>query len=193
MVSSFAPPALKFVLHMLSLIWMMVLRWVVISLYAEHAKKLVAHWMSMHKNWLLVGWACTKIGYSLAEHAQKLVTLWLSMRTNWLLADWAYAKILSEHHMHFQSSSVPHVIFSSVPFYHPCLCPMPHVSALSHILSPLSYVSVPNCLPSSVPCLTSLFLVSRPPYSVSRDMFPVSQPPFSVLKPLSTVPVTPFL
>ncbi len=67
---------------------------------AEHARKLVTHWLSIRENWLLFGWGCTKIGYSLAEHARKLVTRWLSMHTNWLLIGWACAKIgysLAEH------------------------------------------------------------------------------------------------
>ncbi len=34
---------------------------------AEHAWKLVTHWLSMHGNWLLFDWAYTEIGYSLAE------------------------------------------------------------------------------------------------------------------------------
>ncbi len=59
--------------------------------------------------------------------------------------------------MDFQSSSVPHVIFSSIPFSYPffpscvpCLTSLP-------------------CLPSYVPCLTSLFLI------VSRPLSPVSR------------------
>ncbi len=71
MVSAFVQPALKLVLYMLSLFWRMVFRWVVISPYAEHAQKLVARWMSMRKNLYLVGWACAKIGYSLAKHTRK--------------------------------------------------------------------------------------------------------------------------
>ncbi len=54
----------------------------------------------MHENWLLIGWAWAKIGYSLAEHARKLVTRWLSMRENWLLIGWACMKIgysLADH------------------------------------------------------------------------------------------------
>jgi hypothetical protein len=41
---------------------MIILKWAVISPYAEH-----------------------KIGYSLAEHAQRLVFRWLSMLESWLL------------------------------------------------------------------------------------------------------------
>ncbi len=42
-------------------------------LLAEQARKLVIRWLSMHENWLLVGWVCTKIDYSWAEHARNLV------------------------------------------------------------------------------------------------------------------------
>jgi hypothetical protein len=52
-------------------------------LLAEHARKLVTRWLSMHENWLFVGCACTNLDYLLAEHARKLVTRWLSMRENW--------------------------------------------------------------------------------------------------------------
>ncbi len=70
----------------------------------EHALKLVTHWLSICKNWLLagwasvknwllVGWSCAKIDDSLANHARKLVTHWLSMLQNWLLVGWPCTKI----------------------------------------------------------------------------------------------------
>ena len=66
MCSVYAQIALKFVLRMLSIFSMMILIWVVIFPYAEHAQKLVTRGLSMRENWLLVGCACAKIGYSLA-------------------------------------------------------------------------------------------------------------------------------
>jgi hypothetical protein len=59
-----------------------------------------------------LGWACSKIVYSLAEHARKicymlaehawkLVIRLLSMRENWLLASLAYAKIILTLRVHF--------------------------------------------------------------------------------------------
>ncbi len=48
--SSYAQPAMKFVPRMLSIFSMMVLKWVAISPYAEHARKLVTHWLSMREN-----------------------------------------------------------------------------------------------------------------------------------------------
>ncbi len=153
------------VTHLLSIFWMMFLEmgsdfslcWVS-----------VACWLSMSKNWLLVGWACAKIGYSLAEHAQNLVTCWLSMRENWLLVSWACAKIgysFAEHalksfvhHLHFLS-------FSSLPLSHPFPCPL--LLFLSNVFCPLSHVFV-LCLPSYVPCLMAVLLVSCPLSPVSR-------------------------
>jgi hypothetical protein len=64
------------------------------SAYAENARKLVTHWLSMRENWSLVGWA--------SEHLRKMVICWLSMRETWLLGSWAYAKIILAHHMYFQ-------------------------------------------------------------------------------------------
>ncbi len=52
-LSALTQAAMKFVLRMLSLFWMMVLKLVVISTYVEHVGKLVTRWLSMHKNWLL--------------------------------------------------------------------------------------------------------------------------------------------
>ncbi len=115
--------------------------------------------LSMWENCLLVGWACVEIGYSLAKHARKLVTLWLSIRGNWLLVYWAYAEILFLLVLNHVFSLV---IRSPVPFSRP----------LSNVLCLLSHVSV-LWLPSSVPCLTSLFLISRPLFlcSVTAKLF----------------------
>jgi hypothetical protein len=161
MRSSYAQPGMKFVQRMLSIFWMMFLKWVVISSYAEHARKLVTRWLSMHGNWLLVGWAWAGIGYSLAGHKRKLVTRWLSIRGNSFL--------LVLNHV-FTLSSIP-----LSPFPVPCL--------LSQVSIPipcsLSHVSVPF-LPSSVPCLTSLFLVSRPLSPILMSHFFVSCLPPSV-------------
>ncbi len=78
--SAYAQHAMKFVPRMLSIIWMLILKWVGISPYAEHTRKLVTRWLSTSGNWLLIGWAYAEIGYSLAEHTQNLVTRWLSIR-----------------------------------------------------------------------------------------------------------------
>ncbi len=88
----------------------------------------------MRGNWLLVGWACSEIGCSLAGHSQKLVTRLLSI--------WGNSFVLVLNHVFSP------VIRSPVPFSRP----------LSNVLWLLSQVSV-SCLPSSVPCLTSLFLL----------------------------------
>ncbi len=147
----------------------------------EHPQKLVTRWLSMRKNWLLVGWAYTKIGYSLAEQAQILVSRWLSMRkTGYSLAEHTRKSFRSTTYIFrvilFSMSSFPPSP-SPIPVYRP----ISHASRLCHVsVCPLSYVSVPNCLLSSVPCLTSLFLVSRPLYYVSRDLSLASHPSFSV-------------
>jgi hypothetical protein len=52
--STYAQPAMKFFTGILSIFSMMILEWVVISLYAEHAQKLVTCWLSMREIWLLV-------------------------------------------------------------------------------------------------------------------------------------------
>ncbi len=80
-------------------IWQDKLSWVM-TWAIEHARNLVARWLSICKNWIIIGWACTKIVYSLADHARKLVTNWLCMSENWLLVGWACTKIgysLAEH------------------------------------------------------------------------------------------------
>jgi hypothetical protein len=131
--------------------------------------------MSPRRNWLLVAWACAKIGHSLAEHARKLVTPWLSICKN-------HYCIGAQH---IQSNSVPSDP-SSVPFYRPIsnsyvncitslflvssspvtpvfrlflvplplspvsrLCSLPPVRC-PHAVSPLCSYS---CLPSAVPAL----------------------------------------
>jgi hypothetical protein len=64
----------------------MVLKMVVISPYAEHAK----------------------IDYLLAEHLQKLVTRWLSMRKNWLIVGGAvHARKLAGYSLAVSRKSFP--------------------------------------------------------------------------------------
>ncbi len=138
--------------------------------------------LSKRENWLLVGWVCMEIDYSLAEHARKLVTLWLSISGNWLLVGWAYAEIHFYCFIGIEPCFYP-VIHSTVPFSRP-LSPVSSVN--SHSLFPVSRLcsfypilySLSNffvsCLPSSVPFITSLFLVSRPlfPVSLLCSLFP---------------------
>ncbi len=80
-VSAFAQPAMKFVPRMLSLFWMMVLKWVVITPHADHVRKLATRLLSMRKNGLLVGRACMKIGYSLAQQSYKKISYSLAEYT----------------------------------------------------------------------------------------------------------------
>ncbi len=147
MRSSYAQPAMKFVPGMLSIFWMMFLKWVVIPLM-----------LSMRENWLLLGWACLEIGYSLAEHLRKLD--WLSIRGNWLLVGWAYAEI---HFIGIEPCFYPvilsHLSVPCIPSSLPCLISL---CLVSRPLFP-SYVSVP-CLPFIFPNLKSLFLLSHPPF-----------------------------
>ncbi len=141
----------------------MVLKWVVISPYVEHARKLVTGWLSMRKNWLLIGW----------EHAWKLVIRWLSLREY----NFSAPRTFSE----FFLCSPSHPFFCLLLLsLSNVLCPMSHVSALLPVLRPLSYVSVP-CLPSSilcltwsVPCLTSSFLRPLTPITWSTVPFSVA-------------------
>jgi hypothetical protein len=79
------------------------------------------------------------------------------MRENCLFASLANEKLILTHHVHFQS-------FLSSPC-HSFLCPL--LPFMSNVLCPLSHVFV-LCLPYYVPCLMSLFLVSRPLSSVSH-------------------------
>ncbi len=152
MHSTYEQPGMRYVPRMLSIFWMMFLKWVVISSYDEHVRKLITRWLSMRGNWLLIGWACTEIGYSLTEHTRKLVTRWLSIHRNLFYWYWT---------MFFPLSSV-------LPSPFPIL-----------VLCLLFQVSVP-CIPSSVPCLTSLFLVSHPLFPVLSSLFLVSHPLFLV-------------
>jgi hypothetical protein len=165
--------------------------------------------MSMREDWLLVGWARTKIGYLLNEHAWRLVTCGLSMLENCLLVGRACTKIgylLNKHAWRLVTrwlsicknhtpcfSSVHPFTHSSVPFFRPCLtsfvpCPLSHVSALFPVLCPMSYVCVP-CPPSFGLCLTgvtSLFFASRPMSHVLRtSLLIVSRPLFLVSHPCS--------
>ncbi len=129
------------------------------SAYAQHILNDVFE-MGSH---FLLCWACAKIGYSLAEHAWKLVTHWLSMRGNWLLFGWAYTEIGYSLGQHTQTF----VFIGIAPCFSPVIrSPVPFSRPLSNVLCLLSQVSVP-CLPSFVPCFTSLFLVSRPLFRVS--------------------------
>ncbi len=164
-MSAYAKPAMKFISRMLSIFWMMILNWAVICPSAEHARKevtswlhaqiLAACWLSMHKNWLLVGCAFAKFFYSLAEHTQN-------------------------------HCGAPHTFCTCLPSYIPCLTflflvsrplspvsctclllsyhplsPVLRLCSLSPVLCPLSQVSVPF-LPSAVPSLCSLYPVLYP-------------------------------
>jgi hypothetical protein len=162
---------------------MIVLKRVMVSPYSEYARKLVTRWLSMRQNWLLVGWACMKIGYSLAEHARKLVTRQASIRKNHFGAPHVFSEFFP----------VPPITRSSVRFSRPsltspvwCLCLFSHpmspvlcLCCLYPVLCPLSHVSV-LCLPSAVPSLTSMLFVSRPLSPVTRDLSLVSHPLFTV-------------
>ncbi len=133
---------------------MITFKWVLISPYAEHVRKLVTWWLSMRKNRLLVNWGCMKIGYSLAEHVQKFVTRWLSMRENHFGAPSAFQR------------------FSSLPLCQQFLCLL--LPSLLDVLCPLSHIFVLSlmsfglCLPSYVPCLMNLFLGYLPLSPVLR-------------------------
>jgi hypothetical protein len=98
----------------------------------------------MRKNWWLVSWACSEIGYSLAEHARKLVTRWLSMRENWLLASWAYEKIISVHYSTCIFRVFPLFFMSPIPLS-PSLVPVERpLSPLSRLCT-LFYISFSLC------------------------------------------------
>ncbi len=159
MVSALAQPAMKFVPRMLSIFWMMVLKWAFVSFYVKHARKWVSHWLSMPKMWLLVGSACAKIGYLFAKHAQKLFTRWLSIRENHFGAPCVFLEFsLCSHSV--PRCSVPFTVSRTGIVSRP-ISPVLRLCSLSPVLCPLSYVSV-RYLPSSVSCLTSLSLASRP-------------------------------
>ena len=109
-------------------------------------------------NRLLVGWAYAEIGYSLAEHTRKSVTRLLSIRGNCLLVGWAYAEI---NFVHTQlSRSLIRVFIRTVPCFLPIPLspfsrPLPNVlCSLFHVSVPYLTSSVP-CLSSSIPCLLS--------------------------------------
>jgi hypothetical protein len=115
--------------------------------------------------------------------------------------------------MHFQS-------FSSLPLCHPFLCPLLpslsdvlspfshvsvlsltslyfvssllHICSLSPVLCHLSHISVP-CLPSAVPSLTFLFLVSRSlsPHSPVSQLFSLSPILCHVIYSLSSILLSP--
>ncbi len=149
---------------------------------ARNLLKYLKYWfplmLSMCENLLLDGWAWAKIGYSLTGHAWKLVTHWLTICKNLLLSGWACARIISAHQVHFSvflSSPLSPIPLSPFPvLVRRPLSPLSHLCTFSHvfwtlspILCPLSHVSVP-WLPSTVPSLTSLFLVYCPLSPVSR-------------------------
>ncbi len=112
MQSAHTQPAMKFVPRMLSIFWMMILKWVVISHYAEHARKLITRWLSM-----------CEIGCSLAENARKLVTRWLSLHENHFGAPCAFSEF-------FLSSSC-----------HPFLCPLLPSLSFVHFFVPSLFPS----------------------------------------------------
>jgi hypothetical protein len=156
----------------------MILKYVVISPYAEYARKFINHWLSTQEIGysLAVQCACAKIGYSLAEHTWK--SFWRTMTIFRVFPLFPLSPI--------------HLFPSPVPFRHPlsllsCLCTLsPILSLLSHVYVPsltslflvswslsLSQCSAP-CLSSSVPCLTwsvpflpSSFLCSLTPINCS--------------------------
>ncbi len=127
---------------------LMILKWVVISSYAEHARKLVTRWLSMRENWLLFDW-----------YAHKLVTSKLYTWENNFCAQRAFSEF-------FLSSSCHPFLCPLLPSLSNFLCPL-FFCSLSPSLGPLSYVSVP-CLLSYVPCLMALLLVFRPLSPLSR-------------------------
>ncbi len=101
---------------------------VVISLYAEHAHKLVTLRLSMRKNWLIVGWACKKIGYSLAEYTLK-----------------SFCRTHTFSEFFFASPC------------HPFICPLlPSLSYVLFPLSHVSALYLPSLSLSLVLCLRSL-------------------------------------
>ncbi len=145
-----------------------VLKWVVISSYAEHAWKLVTLWLS-------IGGNC----YSFSEHMRKSYVSCLKCLFLVSHPLFPVSLLFSLFPALCLPSSVPcltSLFLVSRPLFHvPLLC------SLSPVLCSMSHFFVP-CLPSSVPCLTSLFLVSRPlfPVSLLCSLFPALCLPFSV-------------
>ncbi len=162
-------------------------------------QNLVTRRLSMRENWLLVGWACAKIGYLRADHTQK--SFWHTICIFRLFPQ--FHSLLSYVPSHVFVSCLPSSVLRltslflvSRPFY--------LVSRdLSAVLCPLPHVSVP-CLPSSVPCLTwsvcyliSSFLcplnpIKCPSFPFSVALFHYAYPllfcfPSSVLVLLSSV------
>ncbi len=157
--------------------WMMLLVWAVISSYAGHAQKLVPR-TSMSKQFLLTGWAHMKIIWAHFHYSQP--------GRVWLVTS--------------QLGTGKSLTFSSVPPVTHILCP--RLSFLSNVICLLSHI-FKMCLSSYVPCLTALFIVSRPLSHVAHlySLSPVCCPQFyisvpcllsSVLCPLFNVSV-PFL
>ncbi len=99
--------------------------------------------LSMRENWLLIGWACARIGYSMAEHAQKwLVVGWACARIGYSMAEqWACTKngqSLAEHARKLVTRycSWAYVKLSTVLFHHKRKCSIHE--------SPLPYKSLPT-------------------------------------------------
>jgi hypothetical protein len=103
------------------------------------------------------------------DHARRLVTGWLSMRENHFGAPRAF----SEFFALFLLPPFPLSLFLSSLFNVPCPCLPSSVPCSTSLFlvfrpqSPAAYIYVP-CLPSPVPCLTSLFLGFGPLYPVSH-------------------------
>ncbi len=206
--------------HLLSQLWNLLCS-MACSLYFEwwiwdgRAQNLAAHRMSMHKNWLLVVWACEKIGYLVshfgAPHAFSellcstchsfLCPLLLSLSTVLcpmspsLLCLISYVPCLMSlflivsrplaHRVHRVATAAFWRTFSDEGKISPGWWGWGvHAHPLSlHLPSPVKlqctlqlsrqihwpcFISTNLCTLCSVHCLTSLFLVSRPLYSVLR-------------------------
>ncbi len=157
-ISAHTQPAIKLFFHMLRLRWNM---FCVSSASDKICFVSAQHILNVNfeMGWdFPFCWTCANIGYSLAEHAWKLVSGWLSTCKNWLLVGWACAKVgysLAEHTQ--KSFQCTKCISSLIPF-HPFLCPL--FESLSNVLCPPSHVFA-LCLPSLVPCLMALLLVSH--------------------------------
>ncbi len=118
---------------------MVVLKWGAISPYTEHAQYSLTE---QSKTWLLVGWACAKIGKLLAEHVQKLVTCGLTILKN--LSDTPHA--FSDF---FLSSPVSRPMSPLMSLFLVCrplssvsrLCSLSSILyTLSHMICPLSHL-----------------------------------------------------
>jgi hypothetical protein len=164
----------------LSIFWTMILKWVVISSYAEHARKLVGtRRLTMLVNWFLASWASKKIISAHHVHFEIFFSP-VTLSSVSFFCPCLTSLVPSLTSLYFVSLS-----HNKTPVL--CLC------SLSPVLCPLSYISVP-CLPSALPSLTSLslYLVLYPLSHSSDlcllscnvpdscDLFPVSHSSFSV-------------